>query len=499
MLSLIQNKSIEYPSPTDYFSPDVPYPEYRYPSVSKYPNGVYEAVRTVFAQCGLDSENFGTSSWNPLGRFIRPGSRVFILCNFVYHRRPNESEENFSAKCTHASVLRAVLDYAILAVGPDGFVTFGNAPVQSCDWERILRDTGASRIVEFYQRQGVRNVATKDLRSYVCQWDWLGHVTRVEQRNIGADAVTIDLGSQSLLSDMSASLFRVEDYSPARTVSCHQAGQHLYSIHRAVLDADVIISVPKLKVHAKVGITCGLKGCVGAIANKDCLAHYRFGASADGGDQYQGKSRIRTLLARFHDYVYTHDAYRTKKSALRIIDRNVRRIISFIDNSQAGGWYGNDTAWRMALDIARILIYASKEGALLSTPQRQHLVLVDGIVGGEGDGPLAPSAVHSGLLIFSDDVPLGDWVSALLMGFDPRKIALTREACNSGTLSGSNVQQGVSSVFFNGIKTDLDDVLSRSTCVFVPPKGWKGHIERVLAERNRSVSETASLKKILPS
>ena len=49
---------------------------------------------------------------------------------------------DFYAKCTHGSVLRAILDYVLLAL-EEGTVRFGNAPVQSCNWERVLEETGA--------------------------------------------------------------------------------------------------------------------------------------------------------------------------------------------------------------------------------------------------------------------------------------------------------------------------------------------------------------------
>ena len=57
-------------------------------------------------------------------------------------------------------------------------------------------------------------------------------------------------------------------------------------IHRDVLEADVVIHLSKLKTHEKVGITCGLKGFVGSVGHKDCLAHHRFGPPGRGGDEY---------------------------------------------------------------------------------------------------------------------------------------------------------------------------------------------------------------------
>ena len=108
MISIVCNDGLRYPPGGDFFSPDEAFPEYRHRHLSSQPNPVYRAVRQALAQAGLDSSRFGSPEWNPMGEFIRQGSRVFILCNFVYHRRVNESDEAFFAKCTHGSVLRAV-------------------------------------------------------------------------------------------------------------------------------------------------------------------------------------------------------------------------------------------------------------------------------------------------------------------------------------------------------------------------------------------------------
>ena len=52
------------------------------------------------------------------------------------------------------------------------------------------------------------------------------------------------------------------DYAPEETLSFHSTGKHIYTIHCDALEADVVISVPKLKTHEKVGITCAIKGTV---------------------------------------------------------------------------------------------------------------------------------------------------------------------------------------------------------------------------------------------
>lgn len=281
-LSLIKDKNIIYPSLGN-FSPSEKFPEYRYDDVVIQPNPVYKAVRDCLAQAGLDGEHYGSPEWNPLGEFIQSGQRVFVLCNFVFHRRFDETPENFVSKCTQGAVLRALLDYILMAVGKSGQVSFGNAPLQSCKWSSVLKETGAQQVLDFYQSMG-EPVQAQDLRLYIAERSVFGTIEKLEQRNED-DAVYVDLGSKSLLAEIpnaSAAPFRISDYDPQRIEAFHAGGKHIYLLNKQVLQADVIVSLPKLKTHEKVGITCALKGCVGAIAHKDCLAHHRFG-SPDGG------------------------------------------------------------------------------------------------------------------------------------------------------------------------------------------------------------------------
>src|ERR1700729_709273 len=138
LLSIVSDLALHYPEDDDYFSPDQAFPEYRHAVTSSRANPVYSSVRRLFAQCGMDQHHFGFPDWNPLGAYIPRGSRVFVLCNFVYHRKPGESLPAFWSKCTHGAVLRALLDYILIAAGPSGVVNFGNAPLQSCDWNQVL-------------------------------------------------------------------------------------------------------------------------------------------------------------------------------------------------------------------------------------------------------------------------------------------------------------------------------------------------------------------------
>ena len=138
MISIRIDPALTYPGAGDGFSPDERFPEYPYERVSGSPNLVYRAVRDVFVQAGLDAEHLGTALWNPLGQFIEPGSRVFLLCNFVEHRRPNEPLEDFRSRCSHGSVIRALADYIRNRRSMAAF----SAPVASHRMRRARFSTG---------------------------------------------------------------------------------------------------------------------------------------------------------------------------------------------------------------------------------------------------------------------------------------------------------------------------------------------------------------------
>ena len=69
-----------------------------------------------------------------------------------------------------------------------------------------------------------------------------------------------------------------------------------------------------------------------------------------------------------------------------------------VDNNYDGSWGGNDTVWRMCLDLQRVLHYGRLDGAFSDTVQRKILTITDAIVAGEGNGPLSPNPVDFGMM-----------------------------------------------------------------------------------------------------
>lgn len=458
-----------YPQGSDAFSPSSPYPESPFTGLSARPNAVYEAVREVMRQAGLDEARAGQPEWNPLGDYIRPGDRVFVLCNFVHHRTDGESEERFQAKCTHASVLRPVLDYALLAAGREGRVRFGNAPLQACDWRRVLDDTGASALPEFYARHGY-DVQACDLRQIVSRYDRLGRRVSQQRRPDTRPGLDFDLGSRSLLNGLAGGKprYRVTDYDPQETEACHAGDKHVYRVSREILDADVVISLPKLKTHEKVGLTCGLKGFVGAIASKHCLAHHRYGGPREGGDEYARATAGARLGSWMHDRAQRWQDSRLGR-LMQLLDVSWRRFQRRTGKLAPGAWHGNDTCWRMTLDIAAILHHLDRQGQWHDEPCRRHLLFVDGVIGGQGEGPLNPTPAPSGLVLFADDIATGDRACCELIGFDPDRIPLVRDAGDRWTGA---------TVVTNGRLRRWDELAGRPEFRFEPPPGWAGHVER---------------------
>ncbi len=459
--------------PTGDLGPAQHFPESPFGKDELGTNACYPLVRSALAGSGADADRFGSAEWNPLGEWISPGDRVFVLPNFVAHRREGESLEDFQAKCTHAAVLRPVLDYILIANRDAARIAVGNAPLQGCDYARVSEQTRMAELAAYYHERTGAAMGPMDLRQLQSRWTRFGAL--LESRVVDEPAVEFDLGADSYLDPLFArgrALVRVGDYPPADTMAYHDVGRHVYVLSRRVMEADVIVSVPKLKTHQKVGITCALKGTVGAIARKECLAHHRRGGPEDGGDEYPASSPVRSLYSRLTDLA---DASGTgpADNTVRIAAKILGRAVASGNGIRGGAWYGNDTAWRMVMDIARILRYGRLDGTMADTPQREHIAFIDGVTAGEGEGPLRPTARQCGAVGFASDPVWADDVCARMMGFDPDSIAMLREARTIARwpLTSSAARPPL----------HITDAAGRSlpelpAWDFVPAKGWVGHV-----------------------
>src|SRR4030042_6966973 len=135
------------------YPPHIKYPEYPFVEISKQQNLVYAAIRDLFFRLNLDRENFNTPQWNPLKSFISPGYTILLKPNFVFDK-VKLRDISYEAINTHTSIIRAVIDYCIIALRGTGKIILGDAPIQSCQFNRLTEINGAKQLMDFYKSGG---------------------------------------------------------------------------------------------------------------------------------------------------------------------------------------------------------------------------------------------------------------------------------------------------------------------------------------------------------
>lgn len=481
-VAIVKNPEMDYCRDAP-FHPQERYPEYPFGDTGER-NPCYGEVRNVLHRLGMDKENFGRDTWNPLGDIIRPGDNVFIKPNFVSHFNPVDTIE---CMITQGSVIRAVLDYVYIALDGRGTVGIGDAPSIEADFGTIARLTGLDRIAEYYADKRIRP-DVMDLRKEQGQ----SPGGKLMPKPLAGDPrgySVVNLGADSALVEIIGGYkkFRANNYDKKYMMEHHNEEKNEYYIANSVLNADVVINVPKLKTHCRSGITCALKNLVGINGYKSWLPHHRSGSPADGGDEYQHKDLRKDVIVGLNDGISTTDS-QLKVMPMRALSQFLyysKFIVPFRDDLYGGSWHGNDTIPRTISDLNRIIFYADRNGKLRDTIQRKMLILVDGIIGGEKEGPQTPAAIHSGVLLAGYNPVEIDLACSRLMGFDYRKMTTFRYA-----MSGGKYQ------IFSGRPEDIqilsdrcasfDGVYDAYNCNFAPPRGWKGFIEY---EKEKPVTE----------
>jgi hypothetical protein len=274
------------------------------------------------------------------------------------------------------------------------------------------------------------------------------------------------------------------DYNLEETNWAHSNGHHRYKVSRSIIAADVFINIPKMKTHKKAGITCSLKNLVGINTYKNWLPHHSEGTPEDGGDQFPQTSvknkAEAVLLHKFAEFLWSHQRMGKwlvpVKGLGRALFGDTRSVI------RSGNWYGNDTIWRMILDLNKLLLYANSDGTLRKDDVascKNYISVVDAILAGEGNGPEAPDAKYRGLLLAGTNAVAVDAVCAKLMGFDWRKIPSIKNAfdirhypiCN---FRYEDIRLISTSAQLNGNIADTPDT---EVVRFRPHFGWQHHIE----------------------
>lgn len=487
MKSLLANPDValisggsQYPKESPFHPVEI-YPEYPHAEKHTDPgNRVYTMVRESLRLLGMDKANFGGPDWNPLGDLISPGERVLIKPNFVLHF--NAGKGPLDAVITHPSVIRAISDYVIIALRNAGELVVGDAPQMNCDFAALCQASGMDELAKYLESACARRGITFKLADFREEQTRYKYGIVWERKPLaGSEPIRVRIGTESFMETVDRRLLYGADYHRRATVQAHEGHRHEYVVARQVLSSDVVISAPKLKVHRKVGATLNLKNMVGINTDKNHLAHYRIGSPASGGDEFSNpgwQDRVERALSdillgnswRFGKYPFL--AWRAFRKALRHFTNNSAR-----SSFGYGNWHGNDTAWRMVLDLNRILLFADARGRLQDRPARKYFSVVDGVIGGEGEGPLHPDAVPSGVVLAGFNPVAVDWVATRVMGVDARRIPLYRNALTQAREWIPDFAIERIRVLTNIAK--WQDVLRNEEVIysFRAPAGWRGKIE----------------------
>jgi uncharacterized protein (DUF362 family) len=379
-------------------------------------NGVYSSLRELLKLMGLDSDNFGSADWNPFGSFISPGQSVLIKPNFMRHFSGRSG--GVSALITHGSLIRAAADYAYIALKGKGRIIIADGPMDDGDFEKIIKLTGVYKIAEYYRKNADFKIEIYDLRQETVIRKDNGIVEKIALKGDPAGYTKVDLGLDSEFKKGGIDYRSLSgpDLKPEILRLHHNESKNEYLISNTLLNADVVLNLPKVKTHKRAGVTLALKNIIGITGDRNWLPHYsiphcRVSTGNIKGVPFGFKKAVIGLLKKCFGGI-----------VIPVID-NLRQLAGVTASCiNKGDWHGNDVIWRTILDLSRIVSYADKKGNLTDKIQRKVFVIADGIIAGEGEGPVSPRPKPCGILAAGFNDIAVDMSITRIMGFDPLKI-----------------------------------------------------------------------------
>lgn len=475
------------------FHPPTSYPEYPFDSGEiDQDNYVYDAVRQLFVLLGLDAENYGTREWNPLGAIIKPGDNVVLKPNLVVSDHP-DGMRGIQASVVHGSLIRTFIDYTYIANRGQGRISVADSPIKEVDFARVLELTGTGPMVAHLNDRHQLAIELVDFRDL--------QVTRnddrvmVQGQRLAGDPLgyrVLDLGQRSMLTEIADHATRYRStaahYENAM-VEAHNHRHNFYSIPNRILEANALISLAKLKTHRKAGVTLSLKNMVGITNEKRWLPHHRVGSPAQGGDLFADSTRADVKFKELaKDMLITHawgrwgaqyvgmPLFKLYRAAAKpLLDRMLGKGgMALVED---GDWHGNDTVWRMVLDLNTLMFYSDRDGVLRDTPQRRYFSLIDGIIGGMEEGPLKPRPADAGLLVAGFNPVAVDTVCARSMGFDVARIPNIRRAAERDWLPLGQIAPADIQIISNRERWQMIFGADDPGLAFTPSAGWRGHLE----------------------
>lgn len=446
---------------------------------------VRACLEQLLYQLGFDRENYGNARWNPLKEIIAKGDRVLLKPNLI--RQNHLFNPLWEHVITHSTVIAAVVHYVFKALDGTGEIIIADGPQIDSDYERIYEVLGFEELKQHYQREHGYQLQFLDLREerWITRDDVI--IERIKLPGDPKGYVEFDLADRSeFIGHRSNGRYYGADYNFRQTQAFHSEGRNRYRLSRTALEADVFINLPKLKTHKKTGVTLSLKNLVGIHGDRNYLPHHTIGTPREGGDEFQSDNLMSALQSRMTERFKQALGNRggTGGVAVRALKRMGYQVFGSTEEVvRSGNWYGNDTTWRMALDINKLLFYGTTDGELHNQlGKRKYLTIVDGIIAGEGNGPMAPDPKPCGVLIGGFNPVAVDTVCATLMGFDYRRLPVVARAWAARHLPLVDYAPDEINCISNLPEWTggLEELERAHHFAFKPHFGWRGQIERDL-------------------
>jgi uncharacterized protein (DUF362 family) len=183
-----------------------------------------------------------------LGLYDKARMMVVVKPNLVIDEY--NGKDIFSV-ITHPSVLRAIIDYCWIALKGEGKIIVADNPLDICNFEKVLEITKLEKVKDFINKFSGPKMEIYDLRDR-----WFKKDLFISERKLPGDPkgkVSVNIGKESAFYNYpNSSKLWGSPPNTKRTMYYHSGEKQVYEISRTILDADVLISVPKMKVHKKV-------------------------------------------------------------------------------------------------------------------------------------------------------------------------------------------------------------------------------------------------------
>ena len=402
--------------------------------------------------------------------FIQEGFNVLIKPNLVMDKN-GLAEEGIECLYTQAAMVKPVIDYVLEKTNGNVNIVIGDAPMQECVFDNLV---GYKELVTYYHEKGI-DIKLVDFRELTSEIIKDVHVQSINKE---AKGKVINLGEFSEFygeNEHTLKKMRVTNYDPRILPKHHHGKVHEYYISQYILDADLIINMPKPKTHRKAGVTGALKNLVGANTRKEFLPHHTLGAKENGGDEYKVSNPIHRLRSSLYD-VKNVQAARGRITEAQMVGGLINICSAFLKlgrNEYAeGSWYGNDTISRTIVDLNRIVKYSDKKGNICTEPQRKMLIIGDMVISGEKEGPVYPTAKKVGLIVSSTNSVYFDEAVISIMGFDSSKFPTMVRAWGATCFLPLIEKKDIPVVLGD---YDLETIPNLR---FQPTSGWRNHIEK---------------------